>query len=234
LFFTECFGYRYYDEGANLMSSVEKEIFSDLEKAIVEGDEKAAKGLAEEGLKKGLDPNDLIMKSCLKGMEIVGDKYKRREYFIPEVLLSAGAMTDAVDTLKPHVKLEKGSTGVVVIGTVEGDVHDIGKNIVKIMLQAGGFKVIDLGRAVIMKNFVEKAKETNANVIAMTALMSTTAPMMRKAIDMLKEEGIREKFKVMIGGASTTEDFAKEIGADAWGKDAMVAVEIARKFCQSS
>jgi len=213
------------------MSSVEKEIFFNLEKAIVEGDEKAAKGLAEEGLKKGLDPNDLIMKSCLKGMEIVGDKYKRREYFIPEVLLSAGAMTDAVDTLRPHVKLERGPTGVVVIGTIEGDVHDIGKNIVKIMLQAGGFKVIDLGRSVILKDFVEKAKENNANIIAMSALMTTTSPGMKKVVDMLKEQGIRDKFKVMIGGAPTSDDYAKKIGADGWAKDAVMAVDVARKFC---
>jgi dimethylamine corrinoid protein len=218
----------------NVMSNVEKEIFSNLEKAIVDGDEKAAKRLAEEGLGKGLDPAELIMTSCLKGMEIVGNKYHKREYFIPEVLLSADAMTEAVDILRPHVKLEKGPAGTIVIGTVEGDVHDIGKNIVRIMLQAGGFKVLDLGRSVILKEFVEKAKENNANIIAMSALMTTTAPGMKKVVEMLKEQGIRDKIKVMIGGAPTSNDFAKNVGADGWAKDAITAVDLAKKFCQNA
>jgi len=215
-------------------SSVEDEIFSNLEKAIVEGDEEVAKRLAEEGLEKGLDPADLIMKSCLRGMEIVGDKYKRREYFIPEVLLAADAMTDAVAVLKPHVKLEKGPAGVIVIGTVEGDVHDIGKNIVKIMLQAGGFKVFDLGCSVLLKDFVDKAKENNANIIAMSALMTTTVPGMKKVVDTLNEQGIRDKFKVMIGGAPTSNAVAKNVGADGWAKDAIMAVDLAKKFCQTA
>jgi corrinoid protein of di/trimethylamine methyltransferase len=208
------------------------EVFEGLKQAVIDGDEEAAKKWAEEAVKRGIDAYEAIAKGCLEGMNIVGERYARREYFIPEVVLAAQAMTSAVEVLQPHVKVEKGAAGVIVIGTVQGDVHDIGKNIVKMMLEAAGFKVIDLGRDVLLKDFVENARKHNAHIIAMSALMTTTMPGMGKVIQMLKEEEIRSRVKVMIGGAPTSEEFAKKIEADAWGKDAMVAVELARKFVQ--
>jgi len=210
-----------------------EEVFEGLKQAVIEGDEEAAKKWAEEAVKRGIDAYEAIAQGCLEGMNVVGEKYARREYFIPEVVLAAQAMTSAVDVLRPHVKVEKGATGVVVIGTVQGDVHDIGKNVVKIMLEAAGFKVVDLGRDVFLKSFVENAKKHGAQIVAMSALMSTTMPGMGKVVQMLKEEGIRDSVKVMIGGAPTSEEFAKRIEADAWGKDAMTAVELAKKFVQS-
>jgi len=209
-----------------------EEVFEGLKQAVIDGDKEAAKKWAEEAVKKGIDAYEAIAQGCLEGMNVVGEKYARREYFIPEVVLAAQAMTSAVDVLRPHVKVEKGAAGVVVIGTVQGDVHDIGKNIVKMMLEAAGFKVVDLGRDVFLKSFVENAKKRGAQIIAMSALMSTTMPGMGKVVQMLKEEGIRDSVKVMIGGAPTSEEFAKRIEADAWGKDAMAAVELARKFVQ--
>lgn len=210
-----------------------EEVFEKLKQAVIEGDDVAAKKWAEEAVKRGIDAYEAIAKGCLEGMNIVGDKYARREYFIPEVVLAAQAMSNAVEVLKPHIKMEKGPAGIVVIGTVQGDVHDIGKNIVKIMLEAAGFKVFDLGRDVPLNKFVETAREQGAQIIALSALMTTTMPGMGKVIQLLKEKGLRDRVKVMIGGAPTSEDFARKIGADAWGKDAVAAVEIARKFVQS-
>ncbi|RLI30293.1 cobalamin-binding protein [Candidatus Bathyarchaeota archaeon] len=214
-------------------SKNKEEVFERLKQAIIEGDEVEAVKWAEEAVKRGIDAYEAISKGCLEGMNVVGDKYARREYFIPEVVLAAQAMNMAVEVLKPHVKMEKGPSGVVVIGTVQGDVHDIGKNIVKIMLEAAGFKVIDLGRDVPLKDFVETAKQQNADIIAMSALMTTTMPGMGKVVKMLEEdENLRRRVKVMIGGAPTSEEYARRIGADAWGKDAVAAVELAKKFMQ--
>jgi len=206
------------------------EVFEGLKRAVIDGDEEAAKRWAEEAVKRGIDAYEAIANGCLEGMNVVGEKYARREYFIPEVVLAAQAMNSAVNVLQPHVKVEKGAAGVVVIGTVQGDVHDIGKNIVKMMLEAAGFKVIDLGRDVLLRDFVENVRKHNAHIVAMSALMTTTMPGMGKVIQTLKDEGLRDKVKVMIGGAPTTEEFARKIEADAWGKDAMVAVELAKKF----
>lgn len=204
-----------------------EEILEGLAKATIEGDAERAKQLAEEALKAGIDPYDAIMKGCAEGMKVVSDLYEKGEMFVPEILLSAEAMYAAIDVLKPHLKVEKvGKTARVVIGVVEGDIHDIGKNLVKIMMEAAGFQILDLGRDVPKSQFVEKAKEFNANVVAMSTLMTTTMGGMKDVIRLLEEAGMRDKVRVIVGGAPLSPEFAKSIGADAYGKDATEAVKI--------
>lgn len=203
-----------------------EEVLKNLMEAIINGDADNARLWAEEALKAGIDAYEAIMKGCSEAMKIVGEKYEKREYFIPEVLLSVEALQAAVEVLRPHIKMEKVAVrGTIVIGTVFGDIHDIGKNLVKTMLEAAGFNVIDLGRDVPHLAFVEAAQRYNADVVAMSALMTTTAPGMKNVIDLLREKGLRDKVKVIIGGAATSQDFAREIGADAWAPDAAAGVE---------
>ncbi|MCC6013320.1 MAG: corrinoid protein [Candidatus Verstraetearchaeota archaeon] len=208
-----------------------EEIFKNLAKCVVDGDEEGAKKWAEEAIKAGIDAYEAIMKGLAEGMKVVSEKYEKGEYYVPEVLLSASAMTAAVEILKPHIKVEKAEKPItIVIGVVEGDIHDIGKNLVKIMLESAGFKVIDLGRDVPLSKFVEEAKKHNADVIAMSALMTTTMPGMKKVIELLIKEGYRDKVKTIIGGAPTSLEYAKSIGADAWAKDASEAVDVIRNL----
>ncbi|RLE50634.1 MAG: hypothetical protein DRJ31_00330 [Candidatus Methanomethylicota archaeon] len=207
------------------MVSSKEEILKKLADAVVEGDEDKCRQYAEEALKAGIDAYEAIMSGCAEGMKIVSHKYETGEMYVPEILLSAQAMYAAIEVLKPHIKVDKSRvTGTVVLGVVEGDIHDIGKNLVKIMLDAAGFKVVDLGRDVPLPKFVEAIKEHNADVLGMSALMTTTMVNMPKVIELLKQAGLRDKVGVIIGGAPTSMEFAKQIGADTWAKDASAAV----------
>lgn len=216
----------------NKVIKLEKEeIFKNLAKCVVDGDEEGAKKWAEEAIKSNIDAYEAIMNGLAEGMKKVSELYEKGEYYVPEVLLSASAMNAAVEILRPHIKVDKTAKPItVVLGVVEGDIHDIGKNLVKIMLDSAGFRVIDLGKDVPSMKFVEAVKEYNAEVVGMSALMTTTMPGMKKVIDLLIKEGQRDKVKVIIGGAPTSWDFAKSIGADAWGKDASEAISIIRKL----
>jgi corrinoid protein of di/trimethylamine methyltransferase len=216
--------------GRGFLMSRKEEILRGLAEAVVEGDADKAKRLAEEAIKEGIDAYEAIMEGCAKGMQIVSEKFEKGEMFVPEVLCSADAMYAAMDVLKPHIKIEKGARAKVVIGTVEGDIHDIGKNLVKAMLEAAGAEVIDLGRDVPLRKFVEVAKEVDADIIAMSALMTTTMLGMRTVVEMAKKEGL--KSKTLIGGAPTSPEFARSIGADAHGKDAAEAVRIVKELVQ--
>ena len=207
------------------MSSRE-EILKKLAQAVIDGDEEAAREWAQKALEAGVDAYEAIMQGCAEGMKVVSDLYDKGEYYVPEILLSADAMYAAVEVLRPHLKVaEKAERpATVVLGVVEGDIHDIGKNLVKLMLSSAGFNVIDLGRDVPLKKFIEAIKEHKAEVLAMSALMTTTMPGMKKVIEMLQQEGMRDQVRIIIGGAPTSMDYARSIGADMWGKDALEAV----------
>lgn len=186
---------------------------------------------AVEKAKGELEPSEIIEKGLAAGMNEVGVLFERGKLFLPHVMMAADAMTAGVAALKDLMPEGSSSKmGVIVNGTVEGDVHDIGKSIVSTMLQSAGFEVYDIGRDVPVKNFVEKAKEVNANMIGLSALMTTTLQGQRDVIELLKEEGMRDKVKVMVGGAPATQAWADKIGADCYAENASEAVAKAKEL----
>jgi corrinoid protein of di/trimethylamine methyltransferase len=202
-----------------------EEILAGLEKAVVGGKKEEAVKNARSALDNGVKALDAIDNGLIKGMMIVGDKYAVHEFFLPQVLLAADSMYAALDILLPHIPREAAAKRVgVVIGVIEGDVHDIGKNLVKTMLTAGGMDVHDLGRDVPIENFINQTKEKDAHVVAMSTLMTPTMDGMKQVVDGLVEAGLRMKVKVIIGGAPTSKEFADDIGADLHGINAQEAV----------
>jgi 5-methyltetrahydrofolate--homocysteine methyltransferase len=201
-----------------------------LEDAILTGDAKTAHTLTQQALQSGMDPLELVQKFLVPAMDEVGRRFECNEYFVPELLLSARAMKAALELVRPLLAA-RGAEPIarVVIGTVKGDLHDIGKNLVAAMLEGGGFEVIDLGVNVSPEKFIATVKETKATIIAMSALLTTTMPGMKTTIDALKAAGVREQVKVLIGGAPITQKFAEEIGADGFSENAVGAVALARK-----
>ncbi|MEJ5292990.1 MAG: corrinoid protein [Candidatus Methanosuratincola sp.] len=206
-----------------------EEIINGFVKAIVDGDEVAAAKWANEAVAAKLDAYELVTKYGGDAMSVVNQKYEKKEYFVPEVLCSANALNAAVDVLTPYMKADKTAVPAkVVLGVVEGDIHDIGKNLVKIMLSAAGFNVIDLGKDVPLAKFLETAKDNKAEVVGMSALMSTTMPAMKRVIDMFAQAGVRNKVKIIVGGGPVTEEWALSIGADARPHDASAAVGVTK------
>ncbi|GAB4343994.1 MAG: corrinoid protein [Candidatus Abyssubacteria bacterium] len=199
--------------------------------ALQEGDMNEVKRLTTEALEAGLPPNRILSEGLIAGMDVVGVKFKRNEMYIPEVLIAARAMHAGLSILEPKLA-ETGAkpVGKVVLGTVKGDLHDIGKNLVGMMLRGAGFKVIDLGIDVPAEKFVEGAREEEVQILAMSALLSTTMPRLRENIAALHQAGLTGKVKVMVGGAPVTKQYADEIGADGYGADAAAAVDVARRF----
>jgi len=192
-----------------------------LKDLIIAGKRKDAEAMTRVLLDSGTDPVKMIQEALIPAMGVVGDRFKNGEYFVPEMLISAKAMKQSMEVIKP--KLVAGTykpVGKVVIGTVRGDLHDIGKNLVKMMLEGAGFEVIDLGVDVAPEKFIETVKAQNAQLVAMSALLTTTMLAMPDTIKALDGAGLRGKVKVMIGGAATTEAFAREIKADGYGADA--------------
>lgn len=206
---------------------MEKEVlFQEISDNVVDMEDELVEELCEKALEEGIDPNETITKGLIDGMNRVSKLYEEGEYFLPEVLTASYAMNVGIDVLKPHIKQEESSENIkVVIGVVEGDTHDIGKNLVKIMCEAAGMKVFDLGRDVPVDEFVRVAVEENADFICLSTLMTTTMPAMKEVIDRLKEQQIRDNFFVMIGGGPISQKFADEIGADAYTTDANAAVK---------
>lgn len=204
--------------------------------AVTRGDEEAAVDVANKVVAQGLNPIEIIDQGYAKAMIMVGDLFAREEYALPQVLLSAGAMQDAMDVLDPHIPRQdvKEKMGVVVIGTVEGDIHEIGKRIVGTMLEVYGFEVHDLGADVPIDKFIEKAKELKADIVATSALMTTTMMRQKQLEEALKEAGIRENFKTMVGGAAVTKEWARMIGADGYGQDVTEAVDAAKQLVKRS
>lgn len=189
--------------------------------AVIDGSKAPTVEAVQAAMNAGVPPYDILMQGCKKGMDVVGNLYETKRMFLPEVLSSANAMYGAIDILKPHLKGEKSSTpGTIVIGVVEGDVHDIGKNIVRILLDGMAYTVHDLGRDVPLDQFIDKARDEKADVIACSTLMTTTLLSIEDLMRMMKECGLNKKVKTIIGGAATNQEFADEVGANAWGKDA--------------
>jgi corrinoid protein of di/trimethylamine methyltransferase len=201
------------------------QLLSGLEHAVVSGKKADAARIANEVLAGGIKALDAIDGGLIKGMMVIGEKYAAHQVFLPQVLLAADAMYGALDILLPHIPREAAAKRVeMVIGVVEGDVHDIGKNIVKTMFTAAGFNVHDLGRDVPAEKFTGEVKSKNAHVVAMSTLMTPTMDSMKAAVDALVEEGLRSKVKIIIGGAPTSMEFAEEIGADLHAVNAQDAV----------
>ena len=204
--------------------------------AVVKGDENAAVDVANKVIAESLNPIEIISDGFAAGMITVGDLFAKEEYALPQVLLSAGAMQDAMDVLDPHIPREdvKEKMGVVVIGTVQGDIHEIGKRIVGTMLEVYGFEVHDLGADVPIETFIEKAKELKADIVATSALMTTTMMSQKKLEEALKEAGMRDSVKTMVGGAAVTKEWADSIGADGYGQDVTEAVDAAKELVKPS
>ena len=202
-----------------------QEILAALATTVVEMDEDGAKITAQAAIEAGIPAFEAIAEGLVKGMQVVGDKYEEQEYFIPEVLLCSDAMIAGLDVLQPHLPKDYNcGAEKVVIGVVQGDTHDIGKNLVKIMLETAGFEVYDLGRNVPLSAFVDKAEAVGATIVAMATLMTTTMDGMRTVVEELEQRGLRDKVTVIIGGGPISQVFADEIKADLYAKDANVAV----------
>jgi 5-methyltetrahydrofolate--homocysteine methyltransferase len=195
--------------------------------ALIKGDRDTVVELVEEAVDEGVDAQDILNEGLVAGMDVVGRRFKNNEFYVPEVLIAARAMNAGMELLAPMLA-ESGAkpAGVVVLGTVKGDLHDIGKNLVGMMLKGGGFEVIDAGIDVAPEKFVELLQENEAHILGLSALLTTTMPQMATVIEAVKEAGIDAK--VMIGGAPITQDYADEIGADGYAPDAASAVDLAR------
>lgn len=200
-------------------------IIEDLKQGVIEFDEEKVKGAAQRALGDGVDPYDAIMSGLASGMARVGELFAANEYFVPEVLMCADALYAGLDILRPHVekKADGALKGEVVIGTVEGDIHDIGKNLVKLMFEIAGFTIHDLGRDVALEKFVEESIRTDSDIVCLSAMMTTTMINMPKIIELLRSKNPR--VKVMVGGAPVSDDLAKKWGADGYAPDASNALQ---------
>jgi len=198
--------------------------------AVVNGDAKATHSITQQAIHDGVDPLKLVNEYMIPAMDEVGRRFEANEYFVPELLISARAMKASLDIIRPLLTARGDKpAGKVAIGTVKGDLHDIGKNLVASLLEGGGFEVIDLGVNVTPEKFIETVRNKNANIIAMSALLTTTMPAMRTTIEALKQAGVRAQVKVLIGGAPITQKYADEIGADGYSETAVGAVALAKK-----
>jgi 5-methyltetrahydrofolate--homocysteine methyltransferase len=202
----------------------------ELYEAVVSGNAKATQAITQQALAEGVDPLKLVNDYMVPAMDEVGRRFEANEYFVPELLISARAMKASLELIRPILTARGDKpVGRVAIGTVKGDLHDIGKNLVGSLLEGGGFEVIDLGVNVSPEKFIATVNEKQANIIAMSALLTTTMPSMKTTIDALKQAGVREKVKVLIGGAPITQKYADEIGADGYSENAVGAVALAKK-----
>ncbi|MEK7396408.1 MAG: corrinoid protein [Candidatus Poribacteria bacterium] len=203
---------------------------SALTESIINGKAKDAKELLQKALDAKVPVAEILTNGLIKGMSVVGEKFKNNEFYVPEVLIAARAMHGAMDILKPLLASSGVEpVGIVAIGTVKGDLHDIGKNLVVMMMEGAGFEIMDLGIDVTAEKFVEAVKN-GAQVIAMSALLTTTMTAMKSTIDSLKEAGVRDKTKVLIGGAPVTQNYADEIGADGYARDAASGADKAKEL----
>jgi corrinoid protein of di/trimethylamine methyltransferase len=209
----------------------EESMFDAMREAVVSGDKIRARTLAEEALGLGIDPARIMEKGYIPGIQKVGDLWEEGEYFLPELITSAACMKEAMEVLRPAL-LQGGRAaspeGAVVIGTVEGDIHDIGKNLVAAMLQANGFEVHDLGADVKLERFIAEAEEKKADIICLSALLTTTMLNQKRLIGLLADKGLRDRYGVLVGGAPVTRAWAEQIGADGFGANAPDAVRAAK------
>ena len=208
-----------------------EKLLEEIKHTVIAGRHLEIEALVETAIKRQADLDDLINNALIAAMDVVGDRFTKSEIFVPEMLVAAVTMKKGLDMIKPLLqKGQKQSKGKVMLCTVRGDLHDIGKNLVGMMLEGAGFEVIDLGVDVTVENVIDKVAEIQPQVLGLSALLTTTMPEMENVITVLRTRGLREKVKVIIGGAPVDADFAKTIGADAYGKDAAEAVTLARSF----
>jgi trimethylamine corrinoid protein len=212
-----------------------EEFLSDVKKAIIEGNKDEAVQLAQRAISEKMDLNEVIEKGYISGIQKVGQLWEEGEYFLPELITSAECMKAAIGIMQPELEkaqIDMRSAGKIVIGTVEGDIHDIGKNLVASILSANGFEVIDLGADVKLNEFIEKAEEVNADLICLSALLTTTMTGQKKLIELLKEKGLFGRFRVMVGGAPVNQKWADDIDADGYSENALTAVGKAKKLAE--
>ena len=208
------------------------ELFEQISAMLQKGKARDVKALVQQAIDAGLPAKDILEQGLIPGMSVIGEKFKNNEVFVPEVLVAARALNMGASLLKPLLAAEGvKASGRVCIGTVQGDLHDIGKNLVKMMMEGKGLEVIDLGSDVAPETFVQTAKEQNCQVICCSALLTTTMNVMADVVKAAEEAGIRDRVKIMIGGAPVTDDFCKQIGADAYSADAATAADVAVSFC---
>ena len=206
-----------------------EDIFNQMAEVIISGDQERAKELAVQSLDMNIDPLESVERGLSSGMKIIGERFERGEVFLPELLIAADTFNAAMTVLKPAIEKQKKvleASGKVLLATVKGDIHSIGKNIVATVLETNGFEVIDIGVDQKSLNIIEEAKKNNADVIALSALMTTSMPGQKEVIDILNELGLRERFKVIVGGGPVTEEWAEKIGADGYGETAFQAVKL--------
>ena len=209
-------------------------VFSDISELLQKGKANEVKEMVQKAIDDGLEAKTILEEGLMTGMGIIGDKFKKNEVYVPEVLIAARAMNAGIEVLKPHMTdADVSSKGTVIIGTVKGDLHDIGKNLVKIMMEGKGMKVIDLGVDVAPEKFVQAAKDNSAGVVACSALLTTTMTEMENVVKALTEAGIREKVAILVGGAPVTQSFCDSIGADGYAPDAASAADEAIALCKS-
>jgi len=209
-------------------------MLSEIKDSLVNLDMDKTLELVRKAIDQGLKPIDII-NSLAEGMRVIGDMFERGDYFISDLIVASEIFKEVMKILEPLITKEKEvvkPVGRVILGTVEGDIHDIGKNLVATMLRVNGFELIDLGVDVPPQKFVEAVKQYNPDIVGMSALLTSTMINMRKVIEALEKEGLRDKVKVIVGGAPITEEFAKRIGADAYGENAIVAVDICKKLIE--
>ena len=204
----------------------------EIQSAVETGKKKIVKGLVEEALAEGLNPVDILNQGMIEAMGNIGEKFKTGEVFVPEMLVAARAMKAGVEILKPHLASKQHtSIGTCIIGTVEGDLHDIGKNLVAMMVEGSGFTVIDLGVDVSPEKIIETIKENpDCRVVGLSALLTTTMPSLNRAVAAITEAGLKSQVKIMIGGAPITQEFADNIGADGYAADAASAASLAKEM----
>ena len=204
---------------------------SAIQDALLTGDAEGVKNSVQEAVDRGVDADTILNDGLISGMDIVGERMQTGEMFIPEVLMAAKSMSEAVEILKPFLKDGgRNKAGHMVIGTVKGDLHDIGKNLVTMMVESAGFEVTDLGVDVAPETFVDAVREKNPNIVALSALLTTTMPMMQQTVDALAESGVRDQIKIIVGGAPVTQEFADRIGADGYAADAGGAGKLAKSL----
>jgi corrinoid protein of di/trimethylamine methyltransferase len=208
-----------------------EKLFEEIKNTVITGKHKEIEALVQKVIQTKANLDDLINRALIAAMDVVGDRFAKSEIFVPEMLVAAMTMKKGLDIIKPLLKdQEEKSKGKIVLCTVQGDLHDIGKNLVAMMLEGAGFEVIDLGVDVTVENVIAKVAEIQPQVLGLSALLTTTMPEMENVINVLQTRGMRAALKVMVGGAPLSAEFAEEIGADAFGKDAAEAVTIARSF----
>jgi 5-methyltetrahydrofolate--homocysteine methyltransferase len=207
------------------------ELLQRISEELQKGNYQEMPQLVQEALNRNIPPSKILSDGLVSGMDIVGEKFRRDEFFMPEVLISARAMQAGMDILRPKL-IETGVrlAGKIVLGTVKGDLHDIGKNLVGMLMEGAGFQVIDLGIDVPSERFVDAVKSNQPNILGLSALLTTTMPKMKEVIESLVEAGVRDRVKVMVGGAPITEKYARDIGADGYAPEAASAVEKAREL----